>query len=93
MLEGIEMNWLDSLGLVAAVCTTFSFIPQVVMVYKSNNTSALSPTMYSVFTIGVFLWLLYGIVKQDTAIIIANFVTLLLGLSILFKIIIHRHES
>ena len=87
------MNWLDSIGFFAATCTTFSFIPQVMMVYKSNNTKALSPTMYSIFTLGVFLWLLYGMMKQDAVIIIANIITLLLALSILFKILVNRRNA
>lgn len=77
----------DYLGFIAAFCTTISFVPQVLMVYKSNDTSALSLSMYSIFTIGVALWLIYGIIKFDMAIITANTLTLALAISILFKII------
>ena len=74
------MQFMDVLGLTAAFCTTISFLPQAIKVVKTKNTEALSLLMYSVFTVGVVLWLVYGILREDLAITLANFVTLILAL-------------
>ena len=77
----------DLIGYVAASLTTGSFLPQAILTLKTRNTDALSLGMYSLFTTGVLLWLIYGIYLSNPAIIAANAVTLLLATLILsFKI-------
>ncbi len=81
------MSHTEILGYVAAFLTTASFLPQALLTLKTRDTSSLSLSMYSLFTIGVFLWLIYGIQKSDYAIIFANAITFILSTSILgFKI-------
>ncbi|WP_370979686.1 SemiSWEET transporter [Agaribacterium sp. ZY112] len=77
------MSNLELLGFVAAFATTSSFLPQAFQVLKTRDTASLSLAMYSIFTVGVALWLGYGIVKQDIAMIAANMVTFVLAASIL----------
>lgn len=77
----------DLIGYVAATLTTVSFLPQALMTLKTRNTESLSLGMYSLFTGGVLLWLIYGIYLANPAIIVANAVTLLLAAIILsFKL-------
>lgn len=77
----------DAVGYIAAILTTSSFLPQAILTIKTRDTEALSLGMYSLFTSGVFLWLIYGLYLADWAIIIANAVTFLLSAIILgFKI-------
>ena len=71
------------IGSAAAVLTTLAFIPQAYQSYKTRDLSGISLPMYSAFTLGVALWLLYGVLKQDWPIIIANLITLGLSLLIL----------
>lgn len=73
------------LGFVAATLTTISFIPQVYKVWKTNDTQSISFSMFLLFWIGVLCWLVYGFLKQDIAITIANGVTLVLAGYILVK--------
>jgi len=81
------MSTTEILGYCAAFLTTASFLPQAVLTLKTRDTSSLSLSMYSMFTLGVLLWLIYGIERSDNAIIFANSITLLLSSSILgFKI-------
>tara|TARA_X000001036_G_C20330484_1_gene664319 strand:+ start:399 stop:662 length:264 start_codon:yes stop_codon:yes gene_type:complete len=75
------------LGFFAAFCTTIAFLPQAFKVWKSNNTKDISLSMFIIFTIGVFSWLIYGILIYDLPIIIANSFTLIFSLFILFYII------
>jgi MtN3 and saliva related transmembrane protein len=73
----------DIIGYIAASLTTLSFLPQAILTLRTRNTAALSLTMYSLFTLGVLCWLIYGIYLANKAIIYANAVTLVLAASIL----------
>lgn len=75
---------LDIIGYIAATLTTASFLPQAILTIKTKDTDSLSLSMYSIFTLGVLFWLIYGVYKSDNAIIFANAITLLLASSILF---------
>jgi len=72
--DGIEL-----IGLVAGSFTTASFLPQVIKTLREKSTAGISLTMYSAFTIGVALWLAYGLLLERPAIIIPNFITLMLA--------------
>ncbi len=73
----------DLLGYIAATLTTSSFLPQAIHTIKTRDTQSLSLGMYSLFTSGVLCWLIYGIVIENQAIIIANAITFVLAASIL----------
>lgn len=73
----------DILGSVAAFLTTISFLPQAVKVLRTRKTNDLSLGMYGCFTVGVALWLAYGLMLKEWPIIIANAVTLSLAATIL----------
>ena len=77
------MDALTIIGLVAAACTTISFLPQAIRTIKTKHTKDLSLAMYLIFTTGIFLWLIYGILVQDLPLIIANVITFLFALTIL----------
>jgi MtN3 and saliva related transmembrane protein len=78
------MNYTQLLGLVAGSFTTIAFLPQVIKTWKSRSAKDLSLGMFSLFCLGVLLWLIYGIKVKDMPVIIANMVTLLLASSLLF---------
>jgi MtN3 and saliva related transmembrane protein len=77
------MNNADLIGVVAAVLTTCSFVPQAIKVLRTRETAAISLIMYSMFTTGVALWLAYGILTTQWSITIANATTLVLAGTIL----------
>lgn len=77
----------EIIGYVAATLTTASFLPQAILTIKTKDTESLSLSMYSMFTLGVLCWLIYGVCIADEAIIFANAITFVLAASILsFKI-------
>lgn len=78
-----HMDTCTIIGLVAATCTTISFVPQAIRIIKTKHTKDLSLTMYSIFTAGIFLWLVYGILIKDLPLIISNVITFLLTSTIL----------
>lgn len=78
------MNFVTILGLSAGTITTIAFLPQVIKVWKSKSAKDVSFVMLITFCIGVFLWLVYGILRQDVAVIAANLVTLILNIIIVW---------
>ena len=73
----------DIIGTIAALLTTASFVPQVWLTYKTRDVSGVSLGMYSAFTIGVGLWLVYGLLVGAWPIVVANAVTLTMAIAIL----------
>jgi MtN3 and saliva related transmembrane protein len=73
----------DFLGTTAAALTTLSFIPQVVKILKTRNTSGISLIMYALFVTGVACWLVWGITIGATPVVIANAFTLVLSSAVL----------
>ena len=77
------MTVTEWIGSAAATLTTTAFIPQAWKVWRTRHTADISLGMYILFTLGVALWLAYGILLESWPIIIANSVTLLLAGSVL----------
>jgi MtN3 and saliva related transmembrane protein len=75
---------IEIIGLLAAVCTTAAFIPQVYKTWKTKLVDELSLTMYVVFLIGIIFWLIYGLNINSISIILANTVTGLLVLVLIY---------
>ncbi|MEL7112092.1 MAG: SemiSWEET transporter [Pseudomonadota bacterium] len=73
----------DMIGLVAAMLTTISFLPQTLLVLRTGRTDGISLCMYALFTTGVAGWLLYGCLMESLPIILANAITLALAATIL----------
>jgi len=70
--------WITIIGVVAAISTTGSWIPQVMKTIRSRSARDFSWGYLTFFSFGILLWLAYGILRHDPAIIAANGVTLLL---------------
>ncbi len=73
----------DIIGYIAATLTTVSFVPQAWHTFRTKDVSGISLGMYSVFTVGIALWLAYGLMLNAWPIVIANVITLALASLIL----------
>jgi MtN3 and saliva related transmembrane protein len=71
------------LGMTAATLTTGSFVPQLTKVWRTKSAEDLSYGMFSVFSLGIVLWLVYGLLQRDLPLIAANAITLVLSVAIL----------
>ena len=71
------------LGYAAATLTTLSFFPQAVHTLRSGDTRAISLPMYLLFTLGISLWGIYGLITADGPLVVANAITLLPALTVL----------
>jgi len=74
---------LEIIGWIAAGLTTISFLPQAIKVLRSNETSSISLWMYSIFTIGILCWLIYGVYLKSSQMIISNLITFFFAVIIL----------
>lgn len=84
------MQTSDWVGYLAASLTTCSFVPQALHTFRTRDVSGISLVMYSVFTLGVALWLAYGILLEAWPIVVANIVTLGLAGGILVMKLIYK---
>lgn len=74
---------INLLGTLAAILTTASFLPQVWRTVRTRDTAAISLWMYLLFTLGVLLWAVYGVLLGLWPVVIANAVTLALTITVL----------
>ncbi|MEZ7551228.1 SemiSWEET transporter [Streptococcus sp. 20925_1_22] len=71
------------IGSIAAVLTTFAFLPQVIKIIKTKDTESIALGMYLMQVVGIGLWLVHGLVIQDLPLIAANSISLILSATIL----------
>jgi len=74
---------IEDLGFVAAFCTTAAFVPQLARVLRLRSARDISLPTFLLFSVGVFLWLIYGLYTRSKPVIASNAVTLVLSVWIL----------
>jgi len=72
------------IGLIAATITTLSFIPQLIKTWKLKETKDISLLMFVTLGVGIILWIIYGFLLWDLPLILANSITFIFVLIILF---------
>lgn len=72
------------IGLLAAVLTTSSFLPQVMKTWRLRETKDISLWMFLIMGTGIFLWMVYGIFRRDLPLILANSISFAFVLVILY---------
>lgn len=85
------MDYIGIIGILAGICTTIAFLPQVLKTWRSKSAKDLSLGMFSIFCTGVALWLAYGILIEDLPIIMANGFTFVLAGSLLYFKLIYKN--
>jgi MtN3 and saliva related transmembrane protein len=82
-MMSLNTHVVENIGFVAAFCTTAAFVPQLLRVKKLRSAREISLGTFLLFSVGVFLWLVYGLYIGSKPVIASNLVTLVLSLSIL----------
>ena len=80
----------ELVGYLAAGLTTVSFFPQAIKTLRSGDTKSISLGMYGLFTSGVALWSLYGLLVKDGPVLVANLITLVPAAVVLQRKIVGR---
>jgi MtN3 and saliva related transmembrane protein len=78
------MNAITIIGLIAALFTTVSLLPQLIKVYKTKSAKDISTCMFTLFGSGVLLWFVYGVFVNDLPIMVANSLAFIQAAVILF---------
>jgi len=86
----LKIDTVSIIGYLAAFGTTVSFLPQAIKTIQTKDTSGISLSMYTLFTLGTLLWLIYGITSHSLPVAIANVITfifasIILGYKIRYK--------
>jgi MtN3 and saliva related transmembrane protein len=84
------MTATDLIGYFSALLTTLAFVPQALHSWKTRDLSGISLPMYSLFSLGVLGWLIYGLMIASWPIIVANSITFVLACSVLVLKLKHR---
>jgi MtN3 and saliva related transmembrane protein len=85
---------IDLVGYLAAILTTIAFVPQALTSWRTRNLSGVSLPMYSIFTVGVAMWLAYGVMLGSWPLIAANAITLALSGTVLaLKVMQSRDQA
>jgi MtN3 and saliva related transmembrane protein len=79
----MDMTLTALVGFAAALCTTFSLVPQAIKAWRTRSTADVSMGWSSVLTVGTFLWFVYGVMLGDAPLIAANGLSFLLSAAIL----------
>ncbi|WP_207301141.1 SemiSWEET transporter [Aquabacterium lacunae] len=91
-LSTLDATVIEGVGSLAAMLTTGSFIPQAWLTFRTKDVSGISLGMYSAFTTGVALWLLYGMAMGSWPITVANAITLSLAMAILLMKLVYGKQ-
>lgn len=83
------IGYTELVGYIAALLTTVAFVPQAHKSLKTRDLSGISLPMYSLFSLGVFGWLIYGYLIQSMPVMAANSITLILACTVLYLKIKH----
>lgn len=88
------MDYVQILGLLAAIFTTGANIPQTIKVIRTRSTKSLSATTYAMLFIGGILWVIYGAIRGDIPVILANSVAgTLCGIILFMKLLSFRKKD
>jgi MtN3 and saliva related transmembrane protein len=87
----MAIDSIDLIGTLAGCLTTISFVPQVVKTWRTRSGEDVSTGMFVLFSLGVLLWLIYGLVLGAFPIILANGATLILALLVI--VLKYRYHS
>ncbi len=75
--------WVEYIGSLAAACTTLCWLPQALKIIREKQTQGISLITQALFTVGLALWLIYGLLLMNWPLIISNAVTLIFSVVIL----------
>ena len=83
----------EVVGLVGAMFTTLAFVPQVVKIWKNRSSEGFSLSMYVCMLVGISIWLAYGILIDSIAVIVANILSGILQVVIIFLTLKNRTNN
>lgn len=87
------MEFIDILGFAAGIFTTAAVVPQIIKSWKTKEVKDVSLFFFIILMLGVGLWVIYGVLKNDLPIIFTNGISFLLNATMLFLTLIYRKKK
>ncbi|MCZ4319764.1 SemiSWEET transporter [Aequorivita viscosa] len=81
------------IGYLSGILTTIAVLPQIIKSWKTKKIADISPVMFTILILGVGLWTVYGILKNDIPIILFNGISFLLNTSMLVMLILYKRPK
>ena len=88
-----QFNYIDLFGFLAALLTTIAFLPQLYKTWETKSADDVSLVMLILFITGLICWIIYGLKLNSIPIVVANIVTFIFNLSILFLKISYKKNN
>jgi MtN3 and saliva related transmembrane protein len=85
--------WIEAIGLLAGVIGIIAWVPQIIEVWKHKRHDGISLPTFGVVFIALTLWLLYGILVNSLAMIVANIMTLVVIFAVILGVIRARRAE
>lgn len=80
----MDVNFVNCLGTIAAILTTISFLPQAIKTLTTKCTAGISVLMYLAYTIGIFIWCIYGYYVKDNILLISSVIAFIFALPVMW---------
>lgn len=84
---------LDLIGYTAGLLTSLAYVPQVLRLWRTRSVADISLPTFCLLTVGIGLWLLYGIGRGAGPVIVANAVGMMLTLAIVVMKLLFGRRS
>ncbi len=78
--------WIEAIGLLAGLLGIVAWVPQIREVWVHQRHEGISLSTFSVVTVALVLWLIYGVLIRSMAMIVANVFTLVVILAVLIGV-------
>ena len=85
--------WIESIGLIAGLLGIVAWIPQIKEVWVHKKHDGISLTTFSIVTVALCLWLIYGVLIRSASMIIANVMTLSVIFAVILGVVRLRRSS
>jgi MtN3 and saliva related transmembrane protein len=83
----MQMWAVTILGIAAGLCTSFSFVPQVLKAWRDGDTTAISQRMYVASLLAYGLWVVHGLMIASVPVILFNVLNVLFaGIILVLKL-------
>ncbi|MBA3986386.1 MAG: SemiSWEET transporter [Flavobacteriales bacterium] len=85
-------DWINIIGILAGICTTLAVVPQIRKSWKTKDVKDVSPGMFAILLTGISLWCVYGILREDLPLILANGTSLTLNGIMVYLMVRYRNR-
>jgi MtN3 and saliva related transmembrane protein len=88
----MENIFVQIIGIIAGICTSVSFVPQLIKIIKTKEAGDVSLFMLIIREVGLALWVVYGSIKGDFPVLITFAFSFLINTAVIVYKIKYWHK-